>query len=138
MGGFGALRLAGKFTTRFAAASAHSAITKFSQMRDFVEEPLSAFTALEEDRSVFDTLQRNHARLPPFRFDCGLEDPLLSANRALHAELIAADIGHTYQEFPGAHAWDYWHTHLADICCFTPFSPIGLVRSQSGKTRATG
>jgi Predicted esterase len=118
MGGFGALRLAGKYPARFRAASAHSAITEFSQMKDFVEERLGAFTALEEDRSVLDTLLRHRDRLPPIRFDCGLDDPLLSANRALHAALRNAGIFHLYAESPGGHEWSYWETQLAETLRF--------------------
>ncbi len=118
MGGFGALRLAGKYPERFRAASGHSSITEFSQMWTFVEESLGTFTALNEDRSVFDTLLRNRARLPALRFDCGTEDDLLPANRALHASLVEAGIEHGYEEFPGGHEWPYWETHLADTLRF--------------------
>lgn len=118
MGGFGALRLTGKFPERFRAASAHSAITEFAQMKDFVEESLGTFTALEEDRSVLDTLLRNRDRLPPLRFDCGLDDPLLPANRALHAALKNAGIAHLYEEFPGGHEWPYWESHFAGTLRF--------------------
>jgi S-formylglutathione hydrolase FrmB len=102
MGGFGALRLAGKFPELFRAVSAHSSITHFDQMAQFVEEPLASFGARDDDWSVLETLLRHRFRLPPLRFDCGLEDPLLDANRELHQALTAADIPHTYEEFPGA------------------------------------
>ena len=118
MGGFGALRLAGKYPEKFRAASAHSALTEFSQMKAFVEESLGTFTALDEDRSVLDTLLRNRSRLPPLRFDCGVDDSLLTANRALHTALTSAEITHSYDEFPGGHEWPYWETHLADTLRF--------------------
>jgi enterochelin esterase-like enzyme len=25
---------------------------------------------------------------------------------------------HVYEEFPGAHSWEYWHEHLADSLRF--------------------
>lgn len=118
MGGFGALRIAGKYPEKFRAASAHSAITEFARLRDFVEEGLGSFTALAEDRSVLDTLLRNRDRLPPLRFDCGADDPLLAANRALHAALETAGVAHDYAEFPGGHDWTYWERHLADSLRF--------------------
>jgi len=118
MGGFGALRLAGKYPEKFRAASAHSALTTFSRMKDFVEESLGTFTALEEDRSVLDTLLRSRARLPALRFDCGTDDPLLADNRALHAALTEAGIAHSYEEFPGGHEWPYWENHFADTLRF--------------------
>jgi S-formylglutathione hydrolase FrmB len=118
MGGFGALRIAGKYPHRFAAASGHSSATHLDQLRDYVEEPLSTFTALEEDRSILNTYLRQKGPLPRIRFDCGTEDPLLEANRALHRELKAADIPHQYEEFPGGHEWPYWQRHLADTLRF--------------------
>lgn len=118
MGGFGALRLAGKYPEKFRAASAHSALTTFSRMKDFVEESLGTFTALDEDRSVLDTLLRNRARLPALRFDCGTNDPLLADNRTLHVALAEAGIAHTYEEFSGGHEWPYWETHFADTLRF--------------------
>lgn len=118
MGGFGALRLAGKYPTRFAAASGLSSVTEFRELRDIVEEPLESFGAASEDCSVREALLRNRDRLPPLRFDCGTEDTLLDGNRALHQALLAAGIPHTYHEFPGAHTWDYWQRHLADTLRF--------------------
>lgn len=118
MGGFGALRLAGKFPGRFAAASGHSSITDFAQMSEFVEEPLETFGVAEEDRSVLETLLRHRDRLPPLRFDCGTGDSLLAANRAVHEGLVAARVAHQYEEFSGAHTWEYWQTHLEDTLRF--------------------
>jgi S-formylglutathione hydrolase FrmB len=55
---------------------------------------------------------RNRHHLPRLRFDCGRDDALLEANRALHARLTEAGIAHVYEEFPGAHTWEYWSTHI--------------------------
>jgi putative tributyrin esterase len=113
MGGFGALRLGAKYPTRFAGISAHSAITHFSQLSRFVEEPLSMYGAIaEEEQSALHFIQENREKLPPLRFDCGVEDVLISENRELHAALVERAIAHEYAEFPGAHNWDYWHAHL--------------------------
>src|SRR5678810_247083 len=43
MGGFGALRLAGKYPDRFAGAGGHSSMTHFDQFTMFVEEPLESY-----------------------------------------------------------------------------------------------
>jgi S-formylglutathione hydrolase FrmB len=112
MGGFGALRLAGKFPEKFLAASGHSSATRLEQLRDYVEEPIASFTALEEDRSVLDTYLRRKGPFPKLRFDCGTEDPLLEANRELHSGLKTANIPHQYEEFAGGHDWHYWEHHL--------------------------
>jgi putative tributyrin esterase len=118
MGGFGALRLAAKFSDRFRGAGGHSSITRFDQFKLFVEEPLEAFGCAREDQSVLETMLRNRERLPPLRFDCGSEDLLIEHNRELSRELKKAGIPHTYEEFSGGHSWPYWETHLADMLRF--------------------
>ncbi len=119
MGGFGALRLGAKFPERFAGISAHSSITEFSQLKEFVEEPLDRYGTINpNDETVLDWMVENRDRLPPLRFDCGTEDPLLEPNRKLHKALTDSGIEHTYEEFAGGHAWDYWHDHLTDTLRF--------------------
>lgn len=118
MGGFGALRLAGKYPEKFRGAGGHSSMTHFDQFPMFVEEPLKRYECSAEDRSVLDTLLRNRDRLPPLRFDCGTQDQLIEFNRQLSRDLKQAGITHTYEEFPGAHSWPYWETHLADMLRF--------------------
>ena len=56
MGGFAALRLAGKYPRRIAAAAAHSSITDVSQMAALVAERLDSWPAAESDRSVLAAL----------------------------------------------------------------------------------
>ncbi len=118
MGGFGALRLAAKHPQKFLGAGGHSSITHFAQFKLFVEEPLDSYGCPKEDQSVYECLSRNQGRLPPFRFDCGSEDPLIEYNRELTRQLKQADIAHVYQEFPGGHSWPYWETHLSDMLKF--------------------
>ncbi|MBV9409617.1 MAG: esterase family protein [Candidatus Eremiobacteraeota bacterium] len=120
MGGFGALRLGAKYPERFAAISGHSSITNVEALTAFVAEPLPA-TLRAAAGTEFDCgywLIANRDRLPPVRFDCGDEDPLLAGNRALHARLVAAGVAHNYAEFPGGHEWAYWRRHLTDTYRF--------------------
>jgi enterochelin esterase-like enzyme len=56
--------------------------------------------------------------LPPLRLDCGRDDFLIEANRALHQRLHRAGIAHLYEEFPGGHDWSYWSRHLEDTLLF--------------------
>ena len=63
-------------------------------------------------------MKLHRATLPPVRFDCGTGDVLLPQNRALNEALSAEGIPHHYEEFPGAHDWAYWRTHLADSLRF--------------------
>jgi putative tributyrin esterase len=118
MGGFGALRLAAKYPKRFVAAAGMSSITHFEEMKLFVEERLGSYTALEEDRSVLDTILRCREVRPALRFDCGTEDQLLEGNRALHAALLKAGIAHEYSEHPGGHSWEYWRARLPEVLAF--------------------
>lgn len=118
MGGFGALRLGGKYPRRFRAVSGHSSATHQDQFRELVGGRLRDWSAAEEDVDVLAALMRNRGHLPAIRFDCGTEDFLLEPNRALHRALQAAGIAHQYEEFPGAHTWAYWELHLRDTLRF--------------------
>jgi len=42
---------------------------------------------------------------------CGVDDGLIEINRALHHFLLAKDIAHEYDEYPGAHTWPFWDEH---------------------------
>lgn len=48
------------------------------------------------------------AKAPYVYLACGLQDPVLAANRELAALLEARDIPHEYREVPGAHTWEVW------------------------------
>ncbi len=120
MGGYGALRLGAKYPGRFRAISAHSSITDIDELPQFVEEPLTEYLALgpREELTVLHWLRVAGHRLPPLRFDCGVEDSLLAGNRTLHQALEHEGIPHEYTEYPGGHAWDYWQQHVAETLRF--------------------
>ena len=116
MGGYGALRLGGKYAERFSAISAHSAITKIEDLAPFIQEPLSDYLACapRQELSALHWLRLHRVHLPPLRFDCGTEDSLLSSNRQLHEALQHEGIAHGYTEYPGGHEWPYWQQHVAE------------------------
>jgi enterochelin esterase-like enzyme len=116
MGGYAALRLGAKYGRRILGISAHSAMTYLTEKGRFLEDPQSGLQA--DKHSVGWWLMRNRAALAPLRFDCGTEDPLIEANRRLHADLTAHGVTHRFQEFPGYHSWDYWALHLPDTLLF--------------------
>lgn len=119
MGGYGALRLGALFAEKFAGISAHSSITDFRQMEGFVEETVDSFKLEpDEEPGVFEAMLHHRGKLPPLRFDCGTEDDLIEYNRVLHADLLHEGIPHTYEEYPGAHTWEYWTEHVADTFRF--------------------
>jgi putative tributyrin esterase len=119
MGGYGALRLGARNPDRYQAFAGLSSMTAFEQFDRFHEGGSERIrSAARRPENVLDVLLENRGALRPFRFDCGTEDPLLAANRELHARLAAAGVPHDYHEYPGGHEWPYWQTHLADVLRF--------------------
>lgn len=118
MGGFGALRLAGRHPQRFVAAAGHSSVTDADQLEALMAETRAGWAGAPEDTSVIAALRSARAALPALHLDCGRDDPLLGANRRLHAELQAAGIAHHYVEHDGGHDWAYWARHLEDTLRF--------------------
>ena len=124
MGGFGALVLGARHAPRIAGISAHSSATHLDDLDAITDEDMSDCGIDPAAASALAVLLAHRATLPPLRFDCGVSDVLLPQNRELHAGLTAAGIPHKYEEFPGAHDWPYWQTHLADSLRFF----AGIVR----------
>lgn len=118
MGGFGALRLGLKHPRAFRGISAHSALTSVEQMPLFTDRAPRLSLSQQKDADLPHWADTSHALLPPFRFDCGLADPLLEGNRALHRGLADRGIPHRYEEFEGGHEWPYWQAHVEDSLRF--------------------
>ena len=118
MGGFGALSLGARFGGKFQAISAHSSVTDLRELDQVVEESLLSGARREMDLEVLQTILTNREMLPPTRFDCGLDDSLLGANRELHRSLQEQGVEHVYEEFSGGHEWSYWERHLEDTLRF--------------------
>ncbi|MGN6789150.1 MAG: alpha/beta hydrolase [Rhodanobacteraceae bacterium] len=118
MGGFSALRLAGKYPERVAAAASLSAVTDAAQFDMLIEENRGGWCDDPADRSVLAALTGAAALVPPLRIDCGLDDRYLEANRELHRALQAAGIAHHYAEGAGGHDWEYWSATLEQTLRF--------------------
>jgi enterochelin esterase-like enzyme len=114
MGGYGALRLGAKHPLRFRALSAHSSATALEQLKDVTGEAILP----SEPDTVLEWMLTNKAKLPPFRFDCGSDDFLISHNRELHRRLNEAGVAHQYEEFSGGHDWLYWREHIKESLLF--------------------
>lgn len=113
MGGFGALRLGAKYGYRFRGISGHSSITSLPQMKFFAEESLKSYIQQNVvDEDLLATFKHYRNQLPPMRFDCGTNDPLINYNRELHKKMEKEGISHTYDEYPGGHEWHYWSEHI--------------------------
>lgn len=120
MGGYGALRLGAKYSERFSSISAHSAITDIDQMDAFVADSMAPYllSAPRAELSALHWIKKNQTHLPRLRFDCGVDDNLITANRALHSALQQEGIDHLYYEFPGGHEWLYWQQHVQETLRF--------------------
>jgi putative tributyrin esterase len=119
MGGYGALRLGMKYASRVQGISAHSSITEVAQLSQFIPFHPQAFQyAGEVDTDLLHWAKINRDSLPPLRFDCGTDDPLIGANRELHRALERMNVRHEYQEFPGGHGWPYWTEHVRETLAF--------------------
>ncbi|HVX41443.1 MAG TPA: alpha/beta hydrolase family protein [Gemmatimonadaceae bacterium] len=139
MGGYGAITIALHYPDVFAAAASHSGVVSPmyvgphpfaapARYADTVAEikPTTGFwgryllywgTDLarweEADPAhIAATLAKRGARLPALFFDDGTDDPFVDQNRALDAALTTLGIAHSYAEWPGAHNWRYWSTHV--------------------------
>ena len=117
MGGYGAVRLALRRPDLFASANSHSGAMNFGHTvrkdeggefrRVLGEKPEGGPNDLY---ALAAGLKRDE--LPALRIDCGTEDFLIEHNREFHAHLQKLGIDHEYEEFPGAHEWGYWDTHV--------------------------
>lgn len=116
MGGWGALRLGGRYPDLFAGISAHSAITTLGAFEALLSQPPCYLEV--EPQSVLTWLERAGVRLPPLRFDCGKADRYKGDNRRLHTQLLERGVAHDYTEFPGGHNWAYWAQHLEQTLIF--------------------
>jgi len=131
MGGYGALKLAVKHPDKFCAGHSFSGAVGIT-MRD---NTLSTMMGAEpetpwsiEQRLIFGEtptggpedlraliLAANKKTMPAISFDCGVDDFLYDSNQSFHAFLTEKKIPHIYEQFPGAHDWDYWDTHIQEV-----------------------
>jgi putative tributyrin esterase len=119
MGGYGAMRLGMKYASRVQGISVHSSVTNTTQLAQFIPFPVQAFQyAGEVDTNLLHWAATNRDHLPPLRFDCGTEDPLIEANRELHSALTKLHVPHSYEEFPGGHDWQYWTQQVRRTLAF--------------------
>lgn len=120
MGGYGALKFALKHPKLFGSTVSHSGALHFGHLRDYESEEFARIvpdSELGRNDSLF-TLANSAVSLPRLRLDCGTEDHLLAYNRQFHEHLVGLGIDHEYEEFPGAHDWAYWDTHVQDALVF--------------------
>jgi putative tributyrin esterase len=134
MGGYGAFKLAFAYPEVFAAAGSHSGAISLmlANPKPFVLPPVYATTAdsllkgtavrmYGRDMAVWQAndparlaarLKSSGGQMPALYMDCGSSDEWLPSNQALDYELTKLGIAHEFHEYPGAHTWRYWNTHV--------------------------
>jgi putative tributyrin esterase len=125
MGGYGAVRLALRFPSLFVSAASHSGAMDFGhwpRLRDDTPEEWRRILGDSPAGGVNDLFSLaaglKKGSRPHLRFDCGVDDFLIEANRGYHAHLDGIGYAHQYQEFPGSHEWGYWDEHVQEAIAF--------------------
>jgi S-formylglutathione hydrolase FrmB len=123
MGGYGAMHLSLSHPELFVSANSHSgALGIGSGHMDIskVPERLRIFGKTAGTvRDIFWLAKKLRPKeAPKLQIDCGLDDGLLQYNRLFHEHLTKLKIPHQYEEFPGAHNWDYWDVHVREAIAF--------------------
>jgi len=138
MGGYGALRVGLGHADRFCSVNSHSGAVAWGNFEfklgagapeslqgrgaEFMKELEKIFGVYprgsDHDLSVLARRALAAGNLPELLIDCGMEDFLIEDNRTFDADLTASGVPHLYREFPGAHSWDYWDTHIQDALAF--------------------
>lgn len=123
MGGYGAMRLALGHPDLFCSVVSHSGALYFGHLDLPEEDPrrpeCARITSPGGPDDLFALAERlTPAEWPAIRVDCGVDDFLIEHNRAFHAHLTRLGVPHEYEEFPGAHTWDYWDLHVQEAIGF--------------------
>jgi S-formylglutathione hydrolase FrmB len=120
MGGYGAMKIGLKYPGLYASVAAHSGaydIPRLMRERFSGEAAVLAPKGIDAGDDIFRLAKRPGAK-PAIRFDCGVDDFLLADNRLLQEAFLRLGLPHIYEEFPGAHTWDYWDAHLDAALAF--------------------
>ena len=122
MGGYGAVKLALKYSGTFCAAVSHSGAVGFGRRTFDAGSEWAAImgeNARGGPNDIFALAESvDRSQVPALRIDCGVDDFLVEENRALDAHLTALGLPHEYEEHPGGHDWVYWDAHIQDTLKF--------------------
>ena len=117
MGGYGALKLALRRPGRCAAAGSFSGATDVrarlaASANGMAEKEIASICggclAPEDDLFPLAEQAVKGGPIPALYISCGESDFMIEDNRRFHRHLDALGIGHTYEEWPGTHNWDFW------------------------------
>ena len=125
MGGYGAVKLALKHPDLFSAAVSHSGALEFVRKIDPTWDNYQEWVRIYGKKGVGSAddchalaTKSDAEKRPALRIDCGVDDFLIEQNREFHAHLNSLGYVHEYEEFPGAHAWQYWDLHIQEAISF--------------------
>lgn len=140
MGGYGAMKIGLKYPDRFASIVSHSGCLDVAgdrALRDIPEVDQLFPKRVPPGDDCFALAKRWKARRgakPALRFDCGVDDFLIGQNRRFHAHLERIGVVHQYDEYPGAHSWEYWDQHVDTALQFhRRFFDLRLRRRSLGR-----
>jgi S-formylglutathione hydrolase FrmB len=140
MGGYGAMSIALRYPDVFGLAASHSGVLSplylgphpFAQPVQYAQNAqelqkaggafwsrYAMFWGSDVDRwraadpaRIAELAHGRGQTLPMIFFDCGKDDGFVDQNRTFDAELTRLGVPHEYAEWPGAHTWRYWSTHV--------------------------
>ena len=125
MGGYGAMKCALTQPFRYAGAASFSgALRVDTRLARYSGDPQmlrewAAITGHTDEQlgpvaDLRDLAQKAAAqdKLPALYLTCGEQDLLLDANHSFVETLKECGIQHTYEQWPGAHTWEFWQDSL--------------------------
>ncbi len=134
MGGYGACRNGLKYCDTFGKAAVLSgAVHFFEYPREWVMtlgntigelQNIGDLDTMEDTdrnpRYLIHCIQERNAadgcnRFPDFYVACGLQDPLVDANRSVAGALKEAGANVTYEESDGIHDWYFWDEYIGRV-----------------------
>jgi S-formylglutathione hydrolase FrmB len=133
MGGYGAVKLALKYSQVFSAAASLSgalafAHTNISRDENFELEfrHLVGDNPVGGDNDLFALASAIPIALrPPLFISCGIDDFLIDHNRSFVEHLTTLGFPHKYEDHPGVHNWNYWNKHIVPAIEYLA-KPLGL------------
>jgi len=123
MGGLGAVNIGLRNRLMYRSIASHSGLFDLVEdaghfWREFQDQALGTPERAAQNSPLRYVANIPANERPALYIDCGVDDFLFQGNRDMHARLESLGIAHTYNEFPGAHTWEYWTEHLRESLAF--------------------
>ncbi len=127
MGGYGALKVALTYPTRYSKAASLSGVVDIDHIRSLSvdNKKNTQYEATFGLQSVKDTpndlkylinqIKKNQEEIPDLFIGCGTEDFLFGDNREFKSFLDKQDIKNTYVVSKGEHSWDFWDEYIQKV-----------------------